>query len=167
MPVVEKLYILKDEQKIVTQIIAEGVEKRHISTLCKELKRCCEHTFVCANFKDDKCYLIPAPNEIIKIASSKIARDNILKTSDNFFGRVYIKRDVNAYKKMLLINRLCNEQKLTKSVAKKNKISSIINYLELEGWDCTCDNENCTNAVYIKDVVKNLSLECPACLQQK
>lgn len=162
MPEVAKLFVLKDEKRIVTRMIAEGVQQDNIRDLCIELSRCCGHSVTCTKFEGSTCHLMPCG--VIKIPNSTEMRDFLMKTSGDFFGAIYVKRDVLAHKKKMLINRLKTVKDLSRFIKDKQKIAEMINYLDLEGWDCTCDNEDCTNVMSITDVIKNLSLECPACL---
>ncbi len=159
------LTIFFDHSRIVTKIVVEGAPEGDISFLDNELSRCCGHKVACAE-KFTATRFCFQPCGKIKISRKAETKKFISEITRNFFGVIHIKPDVIAHKKRMLINRLKTELALAKSVRDKKTIVAIINYLDLEGWDGKCDNPNCNNEVSVADILKNLSLECPACLQK-
>lgn len=156
------LFVLKDDKKNVTRMVVEGIQQDEILNSCSELSRCFGLSVTCTKFENGTCYLMPRGT--IKVPDGTKMRDYLIETTYDFFGAIYIKRDVLAHKKKMIISRLRTMQNLSRFVEEKQKITTMINYLDLEGWDGICDNEGCTCAVTIENVTKNLSLECPACL---
>ncbi len=157
------LTVFFDHDRIVTKIIVEGVSESELPFLGGELSRCCGHKVACA----EKCTATKfcfQPCGKIKISRKAETKKFFSEVTENFFNIIHIKPDVLAHKKQVLINRLKTELALTKSVRNKRTIVAMINYLDLEGWDSKCDNEHCDNEVTVADIIRNLSLECPACL---
>ena len=157
------LTVFFDHNRIVTRIVVEGAPKGDIPFLGDELSRCCGHRVTCAEIYTATKFCF-RPCGKITISRKAETKKFLSKITGDFFGAIRIKPDVDAHKKRMLINRLKTELALAKSVVDKRKIVAIMNYLDLEGWDGKCDNEHCNNEVTIANVIKNLSLECPACL---
>ena len=159
------LTIFFDHNRIVTKIVVEGTSENELPFLGDELSRCCGHRVACAK----KCTATKfcfQPCGEIKISRKAKTKKFLSEVTGGFFGAIHIKPDIVAHKKRILINRLKTELALVNSVKNKMSIFAMINYLDLEGWDGKCDNEYCDNEVTVADVIKNLSLECPTCLQK-
>jgi len=162
---VKKLSVLKDDEKVVTNIIAEGIQQAQTFVIGNDLTRCFEREMSCAKFESNVFHFIP--NEPVKIKDVKNTRRILIDVFDDFFDVIYIKRDVLAYKKQMLIRRLRVERNSTSSTELRQCLTDLINYIDQEGYAEICDNSHCTNTILIEDVIKNHSLKCPICLQQE
>ncbi len=162
------LTVQKDHNKVVTSIVADGLScPETVPLLCSELSRCCGHNFRCVEHTNKYCVLTPTESVVVK--NSREMHDFLTHQLNGTVERVYIKRDVLAHHKLMLLNALENAKALTQRVKEKKGYSAIINYisLNLNGWNGICDCDNCDNPVTKQEVIENISLECSVCRSKR